>query len=217
MGAVLLQREPVPFLPAFIIMRTRQVLFIQGGGAGTHDDWDAKLVESLEAGLGDAFEIRYPRMPGEDDASPPTWVPAIREELEALGPGAVVIGHSVGGTLLLAALVADPADSEPGAIVLLAAPFVGPGGWPGDLVLPDDLDSRLPPNVPVHLFHGLDDDTVPPRHSDLYADAIPGATVHLLPGRDHQLNDDLNEVAALIRSLPASTDPSAARTREDSG
>ena len=27
--------------------RARQILFIQGGGAGTHDDWDNKLVESL--------------------------------------------------------------------------------------------------------------------------------------------------------------------------
>jgi hypothetical protein len=26
---------------------TRQILFIQGGGAGTHDEWDNKLVESL--------------------------------------------------------------------------------------------------------------------------------------------------------------------------
>jgi hypothetical protein len=26
--------------------RIRQILFIQGGGAGAHDEWDDKLVES---------------------------------------------------------------------------------------------------------------------------------------------------------------------------
>ncbi len=40
-----------------------QVLFVQGGGAGVHDEWDNKLVDSLTRELGDGFEIRYPRMP----------------------------------------------------------------------------------------------------------------------------------------------------------
>ena len=46
---------------------TRQVLFIQGGGAGVHDEWDDKLVDSLRRELGDGYEVRYPRMPAEDD------------------------------------------------------------------------------------------------------------------------------------------------------
>jgi hypothetical protein len=46
-----------------------QVLFIQGGGAGVHDDWDNKLVASLERELGNGYEIRYPRMPAEADPS----------------------------------------------------------------------------------------------------------------------------------------------------
>ena len=47
-----------------------QILFIQGGGAGTDDDWDNKLVESLLRGLGDGYEVQYPRMPDEDDPNP---------------------------------------------------------------------------------------------------------------------------------------------------
>lgn len=37
---------------------SRQILFIQGAGAGTHDEWDDKLVESLRQMLGDGSEIR---------------------------------------------------------------------------------------------------------------------------------------------------------------
>jgi pimeloyl-ACP methyl ester carboxylesterase len=51
----------------------------------------------------------------------------------------------------------------------------------------------------VHVFHGLGDETAPPAHARLYARAIPQARVHLLPGRDHQLNNDLSEVAEAIR------------------
>jgi pimeloyl-ACP methyl ester carboxylesterase len=49
------------------------------------------------------------------------------------------------------------------------------------------------------VFHGLRDETAPPSHADLYARAIPQARVHQLPGRDHQLNNDLSEVAEAIR------------------
>ena len=180
----------------------QQVLFIQGGGEGTHDEWDDKLVDSLALELGDGFEVRYPRMPDEDDPDFDTWGPAIRHELATLDDEAVVVGHSVGGTLLLRALAEQPAPSRLAAIVLLAAPFVGEGGWPGDeFEMPGDLGARLPDGVPVHLFHGLEDETVPPAHADLYARVVPQAQVHLLPGRDHQFGNDLSEVATVIQSL----------------
>ena len=178
----------------------RQVLFIQGGGAGTHDEWDDKLVDSLRQELGDGWEIRYPRMPAEDDPSYAAWAPALVREMAALEDGAIVMGHSVGGTILMQTLAAQAPDLELAAIVLIAAPFVGDGGWPGEeFELSSDLGSRLPRGVPVHVFHGLDDDTASPAHADLYARAIPHADVHLLPGRDHQLGNDLADVARLIQ------------------
>ncbi|MET7671668.1 alpha/beta fold hydrolase [Micromonospora luteifusca] len=180
--------------------RPAQILFIQGGGAGTHDEWDDKLFDSLRRELGDGYEVRYPRMPDEDDPSYAEWSAAIRREIAAMGDGAVVAGHSVGATILVNALAERPVERKLRAIVLIAAPFVGPGGWPGDeFERPCDLGARLPHGVPVHVFHGLQDETAPSSHADLYAAAIPQAQVHLLPGRDHQLNDDLSEMARAIK------------------
>lgn len=177
-----------------------QILFIQGGGPGVHDEWDARLVESLIGVLGAGYEVRYPRMPAEDDPSYARWGPAIKREMNALDNGAVLVGHSVGGTVLIHALSEMPLKRSLGAIVLLAAPFVGAGGWPGDeFELPADLGERLPRGVAVHAFYGLEDRTVPPLHADLYARAIPQAHVHRLPGRDHQLNDDLSCIANSIK------------------
>jgi len=186
----------------------RQVLFLQGAGEGTHDEWDDKLVASLREALGDGFDVRYPRLPDEDDPTASTWVPVIRRELASLDRGAVVVGHSVGGALLIQALDGDATtaravDRPLGAIVLLAAPFVGEGGWPtDDFELSDAIGSRLLANVPVYVFHGTVDDTVPPAHAELYARAIPHADVRHLPGRDHQLDNDLRVVADVIRGLP---------------
>jgi pimeloyl-ACP methyl ester carboxylesterase len=187
------------------LIPTWQILFIQGGGAGVHDEWDDKLVDSLRAELGDGFDVRYPRMPAEDDPGLATWGPAIRDELATLDDGAVVVGHSVGATILVGLLAEESLPASLGALVLIAAPFVGEGGWPGDgFEFSSDLGARLPPGVPVHVFHGLDDETAPPAHADLYARAIPQAEVHRLPGRDHQLGNDLGDVARLIRWLAAS-------------
>lgn len=179
----------------------RQVLFVQGGGAGAHDEWDCKLAESLRRELGGGYEVRYPRMPGEGDPSYARWSAAIRRELAGLGRGAAVAGHSAGAAVLAGTLAGQPPESGLAVIALIAAPFVGPGGWPGDeFELTSDLGARLPPGARVHVFHGLQDKTVPPSHADLYALAIPQAQVHRLPGRDHQLNNDLGVVAEAIRA-----------------
>jgi hypothetical protein len=37
---------------------TREILFIQGGGAGAHDEGDDKLFDSLGRELGDGYEVR---------------------------------------------------------------------------------------------------------------------------------------------------------------
>ena len=178
------------------------VLFIQGGGQQVHDDWDDKLVESLRQALGDGYEVRYPRMPDEADPNYSRWSAAIGRELGDLDDGAVVIGHSLGAPILVSTLAEQPPATALGAIVLISAPFVGDGGWPGEeFELGNDLGARLPSAVPVLVFHGLQDETAPPAHADLYARAIGQARVHRLPGRDHQLNDDLSEVAEAIRLI----------------
>lgn len=180
---------------------SRQILFIQGGGEGVHDSWDEKLVESLRGELGDGYEVRYPRLPQEDDPSYARWSAAIARELTALDDGAVVAGHSVGGTILINLLGESSPEQRLRGIVLIAAPFVGADGWPGEeFELPRDLGDRLPSGVPVYVFYGLEDRIVPPSHADLYARAIPSALVHKLPGRDHQLNNDLSDVAIAISS-----------------
>jgi predicted alpha/beta hydrolase family esterase len=178
-----------------------QILFIQGGGAGTHDEWDNKLVDSLRQELGSGYDVRYPRMPKEADPSYPAWKAAIMDEIAGLDDGAIVMGHSVGGTILINALAEVPPRKKLAGVFLIAAPFVGAGGWPSDDISTANLGARLPPETPIYLYHGRTDDTVPSAHVELYEAAILGAVVRRLPDRNHQLNDDLTEVAADIRAL----------------
>jgi len=180
----------------------RQVLFVQGGGEGVHDRWDNHLVDSLRHELGPEYEIRYPVMPNEADPQFAVWKRALEKELAALEPGAVVVGHSVGATILVHVLADRTPPVDLGAICLIAAPFVGTGGWEsGDIEPRPDIADRLPRDVPIFFYHGRDDDTVPFEHVELYARALPCAQVRRLAGRDHQLGNDLSETAADIRRL----------------
>ncbi len=54
---------------------------------------------------------------------------------------------------------------------------------------------------PVYLYHGADDAIVTPAHVLLYKKAIPHAVVRTFERRDHQLNNDMSDVAQDIRSV----------------
>jgi predicted alpha/beta hydrolase family esterase len=180
----------------------RRVLFVQGGGEGAHDRWDDKLVASLQHELGDDYAIGYPRMPDEADPQYFAWKAALHAAFDALEDGAILVGHSVGGTILINALAEQPPRLKVGGIFLIAAPFIGQGGWPSADIKPRaNLSEDLPVGVPIFLYQGGEDETVPIAHVHLYAKAIPQAVIRIAEHSDHQLNDDLSQLARDIRSL----------------
>ena len=80
------------------------------------------------------------------------------------------------------------------------AAWQGPG--PSDDLRPTtELVGDLPDGVPFYLYHGDDDDDVPQSHIGLFEKALPHAIIRRLEGRNHQLNDDLSDVAHDIRLL----------------
>jgi hypothetical protein len=183
-------------------VKTR-VVFVQGGGAGAHQE-DAQLVTSLERNLGNDFSVDFPRMPHEDEPDYERWCPVIGQSL-ARGTGPVVlVGHSVGGYLLIKYLVSGRATSPIVAVCIIAAPFPsGDPAWSIDgFELPRDFAEHLPRETPVLLYASEDDEIVPFAHRDLYAAAIPHAITRLTSG-GHQLAGDLRMVADDIRRIVA--------------
>src|SRR5690606_29864990 len=75
--------------------------------------------------------------------------------------------------------------------------------WKWDEVrLPRNAATMLPGEMPLFFYHGRSDEFVPCAHVEMYAALFPQAAVRRLEGRNHQLNDDLTEVANDIRQLP---------------
>lgn len=180
----------------------KQVLFIQGGGEGAFRE-DATLAASLRSSLGPAYDVRYPAMPDEGDPDYKSWKRIILHEAAEMGEGAVLVGHSIGASVLIRIFAdGDPKPAIAG-MFLIAGPFWHEHDfWRWDEVaLPKDAAGRYPRDVPLFLYHGDKDEVVPVSHLDMYVRAFPQAVVRRLQGRNHQLNDEMTEVARDIASL----------------
>ncbi|KQW42466.1 MULTISPECIES: alpha/beta hydrolase [unclassified Roseateles] len=179
-------------------MTKKHVLFIQGGGEGAHAA-DAPLAASLRQALGDGYEVHYPRMHGEDDPSLEPWKAQIAAELSPLRGAVTLVGHSLGGSMLLRYLAEQTPPVPIAALFLLAAPAWDGEQWVFDeLVLPPDLGDQLAAVGRITIYHCRDDETVPFAHLALHAARLPRATTRPLARGGHQFDNDLSAVATDI-------------------
>lgn len=179
----------------------KQVLLVHGGGGGAFES-DRKLADGLTSLLGPGYEVRYPRMPDEEEPDYPTWKRLILREAEDMGAGAVLVGHSIGASVLIRILADEPRTKTAG-LFLISAPF-----WHDhefwhweEVALDAEAAARVPRDLPLFIYHGDADEFVPVSHLDMYAGLFPQAVIHRLRGRNHQIDDDMTEVAREIQRL----------------
>jgi serine hydrolase len=183
---------------------TTHVIFIQGAGRGAYEE-DKALATNLQTGLGPDYAVHYPAMPNEEDAQYDQWKRHIAHEVATVHGPIMLVGHSVGASILMKCMSALKLAQPPAGLFLLEAPFWGGDGWRYDgyeqLALPQGVATRLPQGMAIFLYHCRDDTTVPFDHLALYAQVLPQATVRALDAGGHQLNNDLSAVAQDIKSL----------------
>ena len=179
----------------------KRALFIHGGGEGAYEE-DKKMAANLQDALGTAYDVRHPKMPNEDSPEYEAWKERIARELAALDGEVILVGHSLGGSILLKYLSEEKLEKPVAGIFLVAPPYWGAEDWEvGEYELQKGFASKLPKELPLFFYHSRDDEWVPFEHLAMYAERFPRATVHELDGRGHQFNDDLSEVAEDIRRL----------------
>ena len=179
----------------------KPVLFIHGGGEGAYEA-DAKLATSLQDALGAEYDVRYPQMPNEESPEYEAWKGQISKELLALDGKVSLVGHSLGGSILLKYLSEENVKEPIAGIFLIATPYWGAEEWQVDeYTLHEGFALRLPKEPRIFLYHSRDDEVVPFAHLAMYAEKLPHATIREFDGRGHRFNDDLSEIAADITSL----------------
>jgi predicted alpha/beta hydrolase family esterase len=179
----------------------KHVLFIHGGGEGAYEE-DTKMVASLRDELGDAYDVRGPMMPDEDRPEYGAWGDRISKELATLDGEVILVGHSLGASILLKYLSEEEVGKPVAGIFLIAPPYWGAEDWQvGEYELQDNFASKLPKELPVFFYHSRDDEWVPFVHLALYKEKLSQAAIHEFDDRGHQFNNDLSEVARDIKRL----------------
>lgn len=161
------------------------------------------MAKALQSALGTGYTVHCPSMPDEENSPYDLWRSEIERNLAAL-PGAVaLVGHSVGGSVVLKFLAEAIPTPRVAGLFALAAPFWGtPEGWQWDEVeLPRDAAVRLEGSWPLVLYHSRDDEAVPFSHVWLYAARLPRARVRALSHGGHQFDGSLGSLAEDIRTL----------------
>ena len=135
--------------------------------------------------MGAENELLFPRMPNPDEPHYEPWAAAFEAALADLAEPAVVLGHSLGGSIALKHLPRSEHIASVTRLVLVATPFWGSEEWALEFALPDDWPAPLTELPPVTFFQSRDDEEIPLDDLELYARRLPSADTRPLDGCGH--------------------------------
>lgn len=180
----------------------KPVLFIHSGGTqGLHEGSD-DLVRHMRKGLHNDHVVLYPRMPEPDNPEYELWKLTIDRELAALDDEVILVGHSLGASVLLKFLSEEPCEKSIIGLFLVAPVYFGMRGWKVDeYVLRPGFETNLHRIPRIVFYHSRNDDVVPFNHLIQFADRLPYAVSRAFENRGHLFTSGLPELVEDIRNL----------------
>lgn len=182
----------------------RPVLFIHSGGTqGPHEGSD-DLVNYLRDGLREDHVVLYPKMPEPDNPDYELWKLTLDRELSALGNEIILVGHSLGASVLLKYLSEEPYDKSIAGLFLVAPVYFGKKDWRvAEYVLKKGFEAELLHIPRIFMYHSRNDTVVPFTHLVQFADKLPNSICRAFEGRGHLFSMGLPELVEDIKNLSA--------------
>ncbi len=185
---------------------TTRILFLHSAGPQNEGQGSSVLLSFMEKELGSFYKIYSPKIPDPENPTYKVWKTGLEKQLDLIDDAVILVGHSLGASVLLKYFSEVPYQKPIAGLFLVAAPYWGADGWELE-------DFTLKPNFPSHLssiphigiYHSKDDEWVPVAHATHYQTKIPTATVRIFSQRGHNFDAGLPELVRDIKSISGKT------------
>lgn len=179
----------------------KQVLFIHSAGPQGPHQGSRGLIAHLQEQLGKGCHVISPGIPENLDCA--LWKAQIASEIEGLDEEVLLVGHSLGGSLLLKYLSEEGFKRTISGLFLIAAPYWGKeDDWQNEeYTLSDSFVSKLPFIPNLFLYHSRHDPVVPFAHAQHYAKQLPQAVTRVFEDDDHYFHEGLPELIDDIKRI----------------
>ncbi|WP_102272105.1 alpha/beta hydrolase [Cytobacillus massiliigabonensis] len=178
----------------------RTVLFIHSAGPQGQDLGSSKLSAYVEKELRDTYQFIFPKMPAPENPKYAPWKNQLEKELKKLNGEVILVGHSLGGSVLLKYLSEESCSLPISGLFIIASPYWGfDEDWQlKDFFLQKNFEEHLPKIPNLFLYHSRDEEIVPFSHHKMYAEKLPQAAIRELEGKEHLF---LNGLPILVNDL----------------
>jgi predicted alpha/beta hydrolase family esterase len=146
--------------------------------------------------------MRVPEMPDPENPHYADWKVRLKKELASPGDDLILVGHSLGASVLLKYLSEETIRQRIEGLFLVGAVYWGKEDWNvKEYVLKRNFSSKLPPIDRIFLYHSRDDEVVPVTHLRYFAEQLPKATIREFDHRGHLFGRGLPELVEDIKGL----------------
>jgi predicted alpha/beta hydrolase family esterase len=180
-----------------------EVLFIHSAGPQEGKQGSSQLIAYLQKSISSVYSFSSPAMPDPENPSYDLWENVLKEKFSELNGSVILIGHSLGGSVLLKYLSEGNCNLSISGLFLMGSPYWGlDKDWLfKEFELSDKFATRLPQISQIYLYHSRNDEVVPFSHFEHYAYKLPHAKARIFENYGHLFQDDLPELVQDIEAI----------------
>src|SRR5690625_4458642 len=121
-------------------------------------------------------------MPNPENPEYKLWKVQLEKEFAALDGEVLLIGHSLGGSVLLKYLSEKTINCTISGLFMIAAPYRGKDDdWQANAyILQKDFTTKLPQISHIFLYHSRHNEVVPSQHLQYYKQKLRKVHTHIL-------------------------------------
>lgn len=181
----------------------KQVLFIHSAGEQDLHQGSSGLTAYLQERLGDEYNLLSPKMPNLGNPKYKPWKVQLGKEFAEIEGEVILIGHSLGGSVLLKYLSEEAYNQSISGLFLIAAPYWGKqDDWQVvEYTLRENFASKLTHILQIYFYHSRNDEIVPFAHLGQNKEKLPQAITRTLDGDEHYFSNGLPDLVDDIKSL----------------